>query len=73
MNITQSILTRLSQSWGLWAIILSYYIMARFNVANAERLTVSDIAFNQMMTAYTMIGLFVFITLVRIYADTHRT
>jgi hypothetical protein len=72
MTLTESLLNRIRKSWELWGIIISYFIVARFNFVMRDIITVENIATNQLALGTAWILISILITIIRVYADITR-
>jgi hypothetical protein len=72
MTKHESLKNRIRESWGLWGIIITYFVRSRFNYVNRDILTISDIATNDLILSLVWLLLFIMVTSLRVYADTRR-
>lgn len=67
-----SLLEKLQQSWGLWGIIITFFVVSRFNYINRDILTLDNMIINYYFLSIAWIIIFSLITVIRVYADITR-
>ena len=72
MTKLESFKHRMAQSWGLWAIIITNFVVARFNFIMIDKISIEDLIVNNLIVSILQIGLFSIIIALRIYGDTNH-